>query len=118
MGSDYRGKPTEGEILMEIPIGIKLNLFLSFKNLSHLLHQCLSAAWPSKQRKSSDNARADIIILGLGVAVASELWRLSQQTTTKPRTMSLSLVSDNLNLQSTGFGSTATRFRCSNAGIN
>ncbi len=68
---------------------------------------CLCTAWTTKQSKSSNDAGPDLIVFGFGVAVASELRCLTEQTSTEPRPMSLSLVCHDLHLQTTGLCASA-----------
>ena len=73
---------------------------------------------PPKERKSPHNARSDLIILRLGVAVAPELGRLAQQTASEPRPVPLPLVRDHLDLQASAPGAAASCLRGADARVD
>ena len=61
---------------------------------THRRNSCRSR--PTEQRKSSDNAGTNLVVLCLGVAVAFELRCLTKQAASKPWAVSLPLVRDDL----------------------
>lgn len=73
---------------------------------------------PSQQREPSHNARPNLIILRLRMAITPKLRRLPQQAPSEPRSMSLPLVRDNLDLQTTRLRTTGARLRGLNARVD
>ena len=70
----------------------------------------LGATRPTQQCESTDDAGANLVVLGLGVAVTPELRRLTEQRSTEPWAVSLPLVCDDLYLQTTTLGASAACF--------
>lgn len=78
----------------------------------------LSATWSTEEGESPDNTRTYLIVLCFCVTVASELGSLSKQASTKPRSMSLSLVCYYLHFQPTTPCSSTSRLRSLDACIH
>jgi hypothetical protein len=64
-----------------------------------LIFSRLRASRPAEQGESPHDAGSNLLVLGLGVAVALELGRLAQQRSTEPRSMPLPLVTDDLHIE-------------------
>ena len=73
------------------------------------LSRRLRASRPTQQREPSDNAGTNLIVLGLGVAVTLELGCLTEQATSEPRAVSLSLMRNDLYVQTTTLCASASR---------
>ena len=75
-------------------------------------------SWATEQCESANNAGANLVVLCFGVAVAPEFWRLAQQATYKPRSVSLALVRYDGHIQTTTLGSSAAYLRGTDTAIH
>jgi len=72
----------------------------------------------TQQREPSDNARSNFIVLCFSVAVTPKLRCLSKQTSSEPWSVTLSLVSNHLDLQPTRLSTAGARLGSTQACIN
>jgi hypothetical protein len=78
----------------------------------------LGASGSTQQSESPHDAGTDLVVLGLGVAVAPELRRLTQQAASEPGAVPLALVCDDRDIQTTAASTAAASLGGTNTSIH